>query len=229
MYTLVIGNKNYSSWSLRPWVLMRTLRIDFAERLIPFGEPGSAALFRDNSPSARVPCLHDGAWRVWDSLAIVEYLAERHAGVWPEEPQARAWARSASAEMHSGFHALRNECSMSCGQRVILRSRSKALETDLQRLSTLWQDGLARFGGPFLAGARFTAVDAFFAPVAFRLQTYGIDLGSSADAYARQLLALPAMREWYEAALIEPWREPAHEQDVAAGAASITDLRQART
>ena len=82
MYTLVIGNKNYSSWSLRPWVLMRTLRIDFAERLIPFGEPGSAALFRENSPTARVPCLHDGAWRVWDSLAIVEYLAERHTGVW---------------------------------------------------------------------------------------------------------------------------------------------------
>lgn len=226
MYTLVIGNKNYSSWSLRPWVLMRALRLDFEERLIPFGEPGSAELFKALSPSSRVPCLHDGDLRIWDSLAIVEYLAERHAGVWPDEPRARAWARSASAEMHSGFQALRNECSMSCGQRVVLRSRSKGLESDLRRLTTLWQDGLTQFGGAFLAGATFTAVDAFFAPVAFRLQTYGISLNPICDAYASRLRDLPAMREWYEAARSEPWREAAHEQDVAAGAASITDLRQ---
>ncbi len=226
MYTLVIGNKNYSSWSLRPWVLMRTLRIDFEERLIPFGEPGSAELFKALSPSSRVPCLHDGESRIWDSLAIVEYLAERHAGVWPDEIRARAWARSAAAEMHSGFQALRNECSMSCGQRVVLRNRSKALESDLGRLASLWQDGLARFDGPFLAGSSFTAVDAFFAPVAFRLQTYGLSLSPAYDAYASRLRDLPAMHEWYEAALRESWREAAHEQDVAAGAASITDLRQ---
>ena len=226
MYTLVIANKNYSSWSLRPWVLLRTLRIEFEERVIPFGEPGSAALFKSLSPTARVPCLHDGDWRVWDSLAIVEYLAERHAGVWPTDSQARAWARSAAAEMHSGFQALRNECSMSCGQRVVLRTRSKALERDLHRISVVWQDGLSRFGGPFLAGKQFTAVDAFFAPVAYRFQTYGIELGGVRDEYAARLRALPAMQEWYEAALIEPWREAAHEQDVAAGAASITDLRR---
>jgi glutathione S-transferase len=227
VYTLVIANKNYSSWSLRPWVLMRALRIDFEERLIPFGEPGNAELFKALSPTARVPCLHDGESRIWDSLAIVEYLAERHAGVWPSDPRARAWARSATAEMHSGFQALRNECSMSCGQRVVLRGRSKALESDLGRLATLWQDGLARFGGPFLAGSSFTAVDAFFAPVAFRLQTYGLSLGPTCDAYASRLRDLPAMHEWYEAALIEPWREAAHEREVAAGAASITDLRRA--
>ena len=227
MYTLVIGNKNYSSWSLRPWVLMRALRIDFEERLVPFGEPGSAELFKALSPSARVPCLHDGELRIWDSLAIVEYLAERHAGVWPDEARARAWARSATAEMHSGFQALRNECSMSCGQRVVLRSRSQSLENDLRRLTALWQDGLALFGGPFLASSTFTAVDAFFAPVAFRLQTYGLSLSPICDAYASRLRDLPAMREWYEAALSEPWREAAHEQDVAAGAASITDLRRA--
>lgn len=226
MYTLVIANKNYSSWSLRPWVLLRTLRIEFEERLIPFGESGSAALFKSLSPTARVPCLHDGDWRVWDSLAIVEYLAERHAGVWPADSQARAWARSAAAEMHSGFQALRNECSVSCGQRVVLRTRSKALESDLHRISVVWQDGLSRFGGPFLAGKQFTAVDAFFAPVAYRFQTYGIELGGVCDEYAARLRALPAMQEWYEAALIEPWREAAHEQDVAAGAASITDLRR---
>ncbi|MBM4232523.1 MAG: glutathione S-transferase family protein [Gammaproteobacteria bacterium] len=226
MYTLVIANKNYSSWSLRPWVLLRTLRIEFEERLIPFGEPGSAALFKSLSPTARVPCLHDGDWRVWDSLAIVEYLAERHAGVWPTDSQARAWARSAAAEMHSGFQALRSECSMSCGQRVVLRTRSKALESDLHRISVVWQDGLSRFDGPFLAGKQFTAVDALFAPVAYRFQTYGIELGGVCDEYAARLRALPAMQEWYEAALIEPWREAAHEQDVAAGAASITDLRR---
>lgn len=226
VYTLVIGNKNYSSWSLRPWVLMRTLRIDFKETLIPFGEPGSAERFRELSPSGRVPCLHDGDCRVWDSLAIVEYLADRHAGVWPEPRIARAWARSATAEMHSGFFALRNECSMSCGQRVVLRARSSALETDLARLRTLWNEGLTRFGGPFLAGEKFTAVDAFFAPVAFRLQTYGVSLDATADAYAARLRDLPAMREWYEAALIEPWRDLPHEQDVAAGALSITDLRR---
>jgi len=226
VYTLVIANKNYSSWSLRPWVLLRTLRIEFEERLIPFGEPGSAALFKSLSPTARVPCLHDGDWRVWDSLAIVEYLAERHAGVWPTDSQARAWARSAAAEMHSGFQALRSECSMSCGQRVVLRTRSKALESDLHRISVVWQDGLSRFDGPFLAGKQFTAVDALFAPVAYRFQTYGIELGGVCDEYAARLRALPAMQEWYEAALIEPWREAAHEQDVAAGAASITDLRR---
>ena len=226
MYTLCIGNKNYSSWSLRPWVLMRTLGLDFEELLIPFNMPGSAELFRKHSPTARVPCLHHGELRVWDSLAIVEYLAERHPGVWPADATARAWARSAAAEMHSGFHALRNQCSMSCGQRVVLRQRTTELEADLARLRALWTDGLSRFGGPFLAANAFTAVDAFFAPVAFRLQTYGIALDAVCDGYAERLRTLPAMREWYEAALREPWRDLPHERDVEVVAASITDLRQ---
>ncbi|MBM4213562.1 MAG: glutathione S-transferase family protein [Gammaproteobacteria bacterium] len=226
MYTLVIGNKNYSSWSLRPWVLMRTLRIDFKELLIPFAEPGSTELFRQHSPSGRVPCLHDGELRIWDSLAIVEYLAERHEGVWPAERAARAWARSAAAEMHSGFQALRNTCSMTCGQRVVLRERPAALERDLARLQALWQAGLTRFGGAFLGGQTFTGVDAFFAPVAFRLQTYHLSLDDPCDAYVARVLALPAMREWYEAALREPWREAAHERDIIDVAAEIIDLRQ---
>lgn len=225
MYRLHIGNKNYSSWSLRPWVLMRTLRIDFDEILIPFGEPGSAELFRRHSPSARVPCLHDGKRQIWDSLAIVEYLGERHEGVWPADDDARAWARSASAEMHSGFHALRAQCSMSCGQRVVLREQTPSLRVDLMRLAAVWADGLQRFGGPFLAGAAFSAVDAFFAPVAFRLQTYGIALDERCDAYRERLLSLQAMRDWYEAALREPWREITHEREIAAVAASIIDLR----
>jgi len=229
MYTLVIGNKNYSSWSLRPWVLMRTLRIDFEELLIPFAEPGSAERFRQHSPSGRVPCLHDGDLRIWDSLAIVEYLAERHAGVWPAERAARAWARSAAAEMHSSFQALRNICSMTCGQRVVLRERPVALERDLSRLQSLWQEGLARFGGPFLGGQTFTGVDAFYSPVAFRLQTYHLSLGEACDAYVARLRALPSMLEWYEAALGEPWREAAHEREIIDVAAEIIDLRQPKT
>ena len=138
---------------------------------------------------------------------------------------ARAWARSATAEMHAGFGALREHCSMSIGHRIVLRERPAALEADFVRLRELWHQGLRRFGGEHLAGASFTAVDAFFAPVAFRLQTYGIALDPVADAYAARLLALPAMREWQVAALIEPWRELAHEDDVASRAVSIEDLR----
>lgn len=227
MLTLVIGNQNYSSWSLRPWVLMQVLGIPFTERLIPFGEPGSAEAFAALSPTARVPCLHDGDDRVWDSLAIVEYLAERYPGVWPADPQARAFARSASAEMHSGFFALREYCSMSCGQRVTLREIAPSLTRDLDRLQTLWREGLARFGGTFLAGPAFTAVDAFFAPVAFRVQTYRLALDQTSMGYVARLLDLPAMKAWYASALQETWREPAHERAVSDGARELIDLRQA--
>ena len=162
MYTLWIANKNYSSWSLRPWALMRVLDIAFEEQLRPFGdlcEDGRG--FRGFSPTGKVPCLHDGATVVWDSLAIAEYLAERHAGVWPADPAARAWARCAAAEMHSGFGALRNICSMNCGVRIRLHEVSDALKADLARLEELWVDGLVRHGGPWLGGAGFGAVDAF--------------------------------------------------------------------
>ncbi len=205
---------------------MRTLRIDFEEMLIPLGEPGSTELLRLHSPSGLVPCLHDGELRIWDSIAIVEYLAERHEGIWPAERAARAWARSAAAEMHSSFQALRNTCSMTCGQRVVLREKPTVLEREFARLQTIWLQGLSRFGGPFLGGQTFTGVDAFFAPVAFRLQSYHLSLGGDCDAYAARLLALPAMREWYEAALREPWREPAHERKISDVAAEIVDLRR---
>lgn len=226
MYTLFITNKNYSSWSLRPWVLMRTLGIPFEERLEPLAGADSAQRFRAFSPTGKVPCLHDGAIRVWDSLAIVEHLAERHPGIWPSDGVARSWARSAAAEMHSGFGTLRNICSMTCGQRVTLRERPAALEADLVRLRELWHEGLRRFAGPWLAGGAFTAVDAFFAPVAFRLQTYGLALDPVSDAYAARLLMLPAMREWYAAALVEPWRDDDHDREISAVAAHIEDLRR---
>ena len=226
MYTLYIANKNYSSWSLRPWSTLATLGIAFEERLVPFGSAEFDA-YRERSPTGKVPCLVDGTTTVWDSLAIVEYLAERHPGVWPADPVARAWARSAAAEMHSGFGTLRNECSMCVGVRIALHRVSEALRRDVARIDALWSDGLARFGGPFLAGAAFSAVDAFFVPVAFRVRTYGLELGEPAAAYARRLLELPSTREWEAAALREPWRDEAHESEIMASGTLLEDRRAA--
>lgn len=229
MFDLYIANKNYSSWSLRPWVLMKALEIPFNEHMMPFegGFGESYATFTRFSPSGLVPCLVDveSEVAVWDSLAIVEYLAEEHANVWPQEKAVRAWARCASAEMHSGFGALRDECSMNCGVRVALHDFSAGLKNNLARLDTLWQEGLERFGGPFLAGEQLTAVDAFYAPVAFRVQTFNLPLSEASLAYVQRLLALPAMDAWYQAALAETWREPMHEQETLKNAALLTDYR----
>ncbi|HEX4872184.1 MAG TPA: glutathione S-transferase family protein [Nevskiaceae bacterium] len=226
MYRLHIANKNYSSWSLRPWALMRVQGLAFEEVLHPFAPGSNRAAFRAFSPTGKVPCLIDGQTAVWDSLAIVEYLAERHPGVWPPDPAARAWARSASAEMHSGFAPLRNHCGMNCGLRVALHERPAALEQDLERLAELWGEGLARWGGPWLTGRAFSAVDAFYAPVAFRVQTYALPLPAVAQAYVERLLALPAMREWYQAALDEPYRDPDHEAEVLAVGRVLADHRR---
>jgi glutathione S-transferase len=225
MYDLYIANKNYSSWSLRPWVLMRELALPFREIVVPFGGAGNPDAFRTFSPTGKVPCLVDGDITVWDSLSITEYLGERHVGVWPADSAARAWARSAAAEMHSGFQALRNTCGMSCGLRITLHSVDAALTRDLQRLEALWADGLARFGGPFLTGAKFCAADAFFAPVAFRFQTYDLPLGTDARRYAAQLLALPSMQTWYHAALAETWRDAGHEEEMRLVGTWREDLR----
>jgi glutathione S-transferase len=225
MYRLFIANKNYSSWSLRPWVLMRALGIPFEEQLMVFEAGSNWAAFRAFSPSGQVPCLHDGGTVVWDSLAIVEYLAERHEGVWPRDAVARAWARCAASEMHSGFAELRNHCSMTCGQRVALTLIGAELQADLERINELWAEGQERFGGPYLAGAAFTAVDAFYAPVTFRAQTYDLPLSEPSQAYAELMLRHPAMQEWYEAALAEPWRDTPHEQDVAAVGTVLADYR----
>lgn len=225
MYTLHIANKNYSSWSLRPWVLMRELSIPFEERISPLSEGSNWKNFRAFSPSGKVPCLHDGEMVVWESLAIVEYLAERHGGVWPTEPLARAWARSAAAEMHAGFGTLRQQCPMHCGFRIKLHNVPLALRQDLDRLVELWCEGLHRYGGPFLAGASFGAVDAFFAPVAFRVRTYGIELRNEAASYAALLLSLDSMRAWEAAALNESWREPEHEREALSAGTLLEDRR----
>lgn len=225
MPELFIANKNYSSWSLRPWILMRELGIAFDERLVPFGGNAEFASYQDFSPTARVPCLVDGDTVIWDSLAIVEYLAEEHPAVWPRDKAARAWARCASAEMHAGYQALRNDCPMNCGLRVQLHAPSAALRADIARFDEVWCEGLSRFGGPFLAGDAFTAVDAFFAPVALRMQTYGLALSPAADAYAQRVLALPGMQGWYAAGLQEVWREEAHEAEVREVGTVTQDLR----
>ena len=225
MLRLFIANKNYSSWSLRPWVLMRTLGIPFDEVMVPFGSTENFAAFRRFAPNGSVPCLHDGDTVVWDSLGIVEYLHERHPGVWPEKAAARAWARCAAAEMHAGFSALRNRCGMNCGLRIALTAMPDDLRRNLTRIDELWREGLGRFGGPWLAGERFTAVDAFYAPVAFRMQTFGLELGDAAMAYAERLRALPAMQEWYGAALAETEREAGHEAEARASGTITDDLR----
>lgn len=226
MYVLHIANRNYSSWSLRPWLLLRMLGIPFEERMVPFHDTAAWERFRALSPNAKVPLLVDGDTVVWESLAIVEYLAERHPGVWPDDPLARAWARSAAAEMHAGFGELRTRCSMTCGQRIRLREHPPALQRDLDRISTLWAEGLARFGGPFLAVAAFTAVDAFFAPVAFRLQGYGLSLADpQAEAYAQRLLQLEPMRQWYEQALAEDFRDLPHDEEITTWGTVVEDLR----
>ncbi|MBN2792632.1 MAG: glutathione S-transferase family protein [Desulfuromonadales bacterium] len=220
---LYIANKNYSSWSLRPWVLMRELGISFQEKLFPFG--GETA-FETFSPSGKVPCLIDGETVVWDSLSIVEYLAEDFPGVWPADKQVRAWARSAAAEMHSGLTGLRMTCPMNCGVRVRIESIPNALVADLARLDKLWNDGFSRFGGPYLAGQEFTAVDAFFAPVAFRIQTYALELSERSLQYVDRLLALPSMQEWYFAALEEIWRDERHDEEIFQAGILLADLRR---
>lgn len=224
MYTLHIANKNYSSWSLRPWVLMRACGIDFEEQLHHF-TPGSPSDFRNISPSGRVPWLEDGEDVVWDSLAIAEYLAERHPQVWPADSKARAWARCAAAEMHSGFASLRNEHGMNIGVRVTVSQRSPGLLADIARIERLWNEGLERFGGPWLAGAEFSAVDAFFAPVIYRFRTYGVTVADAAADYMDVMLDHPAMREWELAALDEDFRDPPHEEELAQIGTVTADLR----
>lgn len=227
MTTLYIANKNYSSWSLRPWVLMKTLGIPFEEKLVPFGGRGNPEAFKSFSPTGKVPCLVEGGTAVWDSLGIVQHLAERHPEVWPHEPLARTWARCAAAEMHSGFATLRDICTMNCGIRVRVEPCPASLVRELARLDALWGEGFDRFGGPFLAGEAFTAADAFYAPVAFRIQTYDPPVAPRSREYARRLLALPAMRDWYEAALRETWRDPEHEDEARRAGVWIQDLRAA--
>ena len=221
MPTLVIANKCYSSWSLRPWLLLRELGIGFDEVLIPLGQPDTRERILRHSPAGRVPVLLDGDVTVWESLAIAEYAAERWpaAGVWPADAGARALARAVSSEMHAGFAALRGGCPMNLGKRYAARDRGEGVARDAARIEALWADARARFGrgGPFLFGA-FSAADAMYAPVVTRFDTYAIPVGPDARAYMDAVLSLPSFGEWRDAGLAEPWiygEDEADEEPVA--------------
>ena len=198
---LVIGNKNYSSWSLRPWLAMKLLGLAFEERRIALYRPESKTEILRASPSGKVPCLIDGETRVWDSLAILEYLAESRPELWPEARAARAHARSVSAEMHSGFPRLREHMSMNVRKRFPGKGRAPEVPEEIARIVALWSDCRSRYGatGPYLFG-RFTAADAMYAPVVLRFLTYEVELPPACRTYADAILALPAMREWIAAA-----------------------------
>jgi glutathione S-transferase len=223
-YVLVTANRNYSSWSLRPWVLMKALGIPFEDRIEPFARADNYEAFRAFSPTGQVPLLIDGERRLWDSLGITLYLADRHDGVWPDEAEARAFAQGVVAEMHGGFGALRADCTMNVGVRVAPKPMSAALERNVARIREIFEQGLARFGGPWLAGAKFTAADAFYAPVAFRIRTYELDVGRGAE-WVERALAHPAMREWEAQALAETWREDSHEAELRTAGTIAADFR----
>lgn len=210
-YRLVIGNKNLSSWSLRPWLAMKHAGLDFEEIRINLRGPDKKEQIFAHSPSGKVPALWAGDLMIWDSLAICEYLAEQHpeAGLWPEDPVARAVARSASAEMHAGFQALREHCPMKLLSREPQETLDETVELNIGRIVSLWQDCRRRFGdgGPFLF-SKFSIADAMYAPVASRFQTYVKDLGAYGDdgtavTYIEALFALPAMEEWARGAEAE--------------------------
>ena len=224
-YTLITANRNYSSWSLRPWLLMKALSIPFADRIEPFAKPDNYDDFRTFSPTGLVPVLIDGDRRVWDSLGITLYLADRHQGVWPGAEDARAFAQSIVTEMHGGFSHLRNDCSMGLGVRVSLNAISQGLIRNIDRLREIFEEGLDRYGGPWLAGAQFTAADAFYAPVAFRVRTYGLDVGRG-QAWVDHVLAHPAMLQWESEGLAETWRDDAHDAEVLAAGTIAADYRQ---
>jgi glutathione S-transferase len=203
---LIIGNKNYSSWSLRAWLVMRVNGIAFEEERIPLDLPDSKASILKHSPAGKVPVLIDGDMSIWDTMAIAEYLAEKFPllRIWPQEPKARAYARSVSAEMHSGFAALRSAMPMNCRGSYPGKGRSPACVADITRITALWEQCRERCGqeNAFLFG-EFSAADAFYAPVTSRFITYGVPLTAISERYVRAVSALPAMREWVAAAEAE--------------------------
>src|SRR5258708_7746711 len=205
---LILGNKNYSSWSLRPCIAMKALGIPFDDIVIPFGEPIGNPEFkakvRQYSPTEKVPVLIDGDTHVWETLAILEYLAEKFPEfhLWPSDAKARAEARVLASEMHAGFSALRGECPMNIHRPVKTRAISAAAQRDVTRIDAMWQAARTRYGGPFLLG-KFSAADAMYAPVVTRINTYGIEVGRDARAYMEAVMALPAFAEWRAASIAE--------------------------
>jgi glutathione S-transferase len=205
---LIIGNKNYSSWSLRPWIAMKVAAIPFEETVISLNAPEFKPHVGPVSGTGKVPALIDNDLRVWESLAILEYLAEKFpaAGLWPADAAARAHARSIANEMHAGFFPLRRHLPMNMWRPVIKRELTPDAETNVKRIEAMWNDCRERFGsgGPFLFG-RFGAADAMYAPVVSRLHTYAVAVDAGTRAYMNAVMALPAWAEWHAAAVKEPW------------------------
>jgi glutathione S-transferase len=204
--TLYIGNKNYSSWSFRPWIALTAAGIPFEEVLVPFDNAAGNPRFKEFSPTGQVPLLQHGDVKVWQSLAIIEYVAELfpQAGLWPKERDKRAVARAVSMEMLSGFRALRNACPMNIRRpkgKIVL---ADGVMADVARIETIWRDLRAHSGGPFLFGG-FSGVDAMFAPVVNRFETYDLVTSSDTLSYMSAIKAHPAWKPWEEAALAEPW------------------------
>jgi len=213
---LLIGNKNYSSWSLRPWIAMKVAGIAFAEQVISLDASDFKARVGQISATGKVPALADGQTQVWESLAILEYLAEKfpQVGLWPAAPAVRAHARSIAAEMHAGFLPLRRHYPMNIWRPVRRREPLPEVVEHISRIDAMWTDCRTRFGqaGPFLFGA-FGAADAMYAPVVSRFHTYDVDVGPVARAYMEAVLGLPAWAEWCAAAKQEPWVLPHDEVD----------------
>jgi glutathione S-transferase len=213
---LLIGNKNYSSWSLRPWIAMKAAAIDFDEEVIPLYEPGSREQVLKHSPAGKLPVLIDGDVVIWESLAILEYLAEKfpRAALWPSDARARGHARVVANEMHGGFQALRKACPMNMWLPPKARPQPDDVMENVWRIDALWRDCRKRFGesGDFLFGA-FGAADAMYAPVASRLHSYGVPVSAEARIYMDAVIALPAWKEWHDAALREPWVMQHNEPD----------------
>jgi glutathione S-transferase len=214
--TLVIGNKNYSSWSLRPWIAMKVAGIVFTEVVISLDAPDFKERVSKISGTGKVPALDDDGIHVWESLAILEYLAERFpaARLWPDDPAARAHARAISSEMHAGFVPLRRACPMNMWRSVKKRELGDDVMTNVRRIEALWRECRERYGagGPFLFGA-FGAADAMYAPVVARFHTYDVTVDKAARTYMDAVMALPAWAEWRSAALQEPWVLPEDEVD----------------
>jgi len=206
--TLIIGNRNYSSWSLRAWLAVEATGIEFDEVVVPLGTPETEAAIRRWSPSGRVPAYRDGEILLWDSLAICEHVAETHpeAGLWPTDPVARAAARSVTAEMHSGFVPLRKHMPMNLRASYSGEGRGEGVDEDIARIIEIWNICRRSFGagGDLLFGS-FTIADAFFAPVVSRFRTYGVAPEGAAAGYMEAVWALPAMQQWAEKAHAEPW------------------------
>jgi glutathione S-transferase len=208
-YTLYIGNKNYSSWSLRGWLACKLAGIDFAEVLIRLDEPDRPGRIKPVSPSGRVPTLKDGEFLIWDSMAIGEYLADRYPArkMWPADARARARARSVSAEMHAGFAALRSQLPMNMHRDKAPPKWDAEAQRDIDRVQEIWRDCRHHYGagGPYLFG-HLTLADCFFAPVVSRFTTYRVAMDGVASAYCEAMWEWPALDAWREAALKEPWR-----------------------